>query len=191
MTGNVRHSCVVLAAAGLLALAGCNGDSKDQPRTLPPVTSTPTVSAQPQPTMPPEAKQHTREGAEAFARHFIDVTNHAQQTGDTTGVQTLADKDCGSCAQFISDVHEWYRDGSVRGGVLTITKAHTPPLRSGFTPTSVLEVEVSPVQRLDTEGTPTAPAQPRSSGQIIVDLRWGDAGWQVAEVRRTGGSAPT
>jgi len=162
--GNARRA--LLAAATMLALAGCSEDNSDQPQPLPPFTASPSPSAVPQPTMPAAAKQHTREGVEAYARYFVDVANYAQRTGDTRGVQSLAGPDCATCAQYVADVKEWYRVGSVRGGLLTITRVHTPAFRKGFSPVSLLDVDVSPVEWFDADGSKvgaTEPGTPDSS----------------------------
>jgi len=132
--------------------------------------------------MPAAAKQHTREGAEAFARHFIDVINYAQETGETDAMGSISAPRCESCAQYISDIHEWYSEGSVRGGLLTIKRLQTQPLRPGYSPTSVLDVDVSPVQRFDKAGVKTGAPEPGFSGQMFVSLSWEDGIWRVAEV---------
>jgi hypothetical protein len=188
MTGNVRRCTAALATAGLLALPACSDDKADQPRALPPVTASPTASAPVAPTMPAAAKQHTREGAEAFARHFIDAVNYAQQTGKTGMVRSLSAPRCESCAQYVSDVHDWYRDGSVRGGLLTIKGIRAQPLRPGYSPTAVLDVDVSPVEWFDAKGSKVGATEPGYPGQLFLSLAWEKASWRVAEINVKRGS---
>ncbi len=84
--------------AGVLLLGGC-GEESPKPKPLPKPSESPSASASPTPpAMPAAAKNQSKAGAIAFARHYVDVINYAQSTGDLEALQAVEDKACKSCA---------------------------------------------------------------------------------------------
>lgn len=88
------------ALAVLLMLSACGTDPEPSPT--------------PEPT-PPQApaivSENSEEGAEAFVRHYIAVSNYATVTGDTTELQQLTHSQCEGCSIIIEYIDEIYDAG--------------------------------------------------------------------------------
>lgn len=101
--------------------AGCGGESvsppESSPSVTPVVTPSPTVVKPGPPELPERARSNTKAGAEAFLRHYIDLVNHAQATGETGALAAVDEAGCESCSSAIAAVKALYREGgSARGG---------------------------------------------------------------------------
>ena len=87
---------LIVAVVLALAVAGCGGDPKADPSPTP---STSPVSTSPSaPGMPQAAKENTKAGAIAFARHLVVLVNYSQSTGDVSSLAAVAGEACESCA---------------------------------------------------------------------------------------------
>ena len=108
----------------LLALAGCGGDPKADPSPSPspstsPVSTTPSV-----PAMPDSAKENTKAGAVAFVRHYIELLNHLEATGDEAPLVAVSDPKCRSCVSVVKAANEIYdAGGHVEGGQWLVDEA--------------------------------------------------------------------
>lgn len=118
------HSPRLMAAAGAaavtLVLGGCS-DGEPRPKFAPSDSSSaagsPAASStRPvEPTLPPEAREPTKAGAEAFAVYYWRMTDYAQQTGDVATLRSLGD--CPACRSGIQSIREIYgAGGRVEGG---------------------------------------------------------------------------
>lgn len=125
-----RFTVVVVMVAGLLAgaaLGGCGGsDSTADPSPSPSPTPSPTGLV-----MPAAAKEHTKAGAVAFVKHYVQALNAAMSTGETAAVQRLAAPSCRSCANVVGQIRDIYTHGGhSKGGrwkVLRATAAERQP----------------------------------------------------------------
>ena len=122
----------VPVAGLLLALTACS-HSDSQPRTLPPVTTSPTASAAP--SVPPFPA--TRQGAADFVRLWVETLNRSGKTGDTTALEALSDPSCQSCTGLIALIHAgWSNGGHLEGGEVTLSElvpADTTPTSADVT----------------------------------------------------------
>lgn len=117
---------VVLLAVGVLS--GCGGTTDAGPPPAP--ATTPSASATPPPpAMPDAARQHTKAGAVAFVRHYVDLINHAQATGETQALKAVEDPQCLSCRSVRSHLRALYaRGGSITSGAWQVASApHVSP----------------------------------------------------------------
>jgi len=102
-----RHALAAASLLALLAVAGCSDDPK--PKFAPtPSPSSPTTSATPEPEAWEVKSKH---GAVAFAKHWVDVFNEAQQSGETTDLRSISTDACGSCNGFATQLEDLYGDG--------------------------------------------------------------------------------
>jgi hypothetical protein len=107
------RSITAVAVVGALALAGCNGVGDDPTTTTSSSSSTTTSSASSTTTaspsattsatidpakLPPEATEHTPDGAVRFARYFLERYSEAAYEGDPTLMDGLSSKNCSGCA---------------------------------------------------------------------------------------------
>ena len=118
---------VVGAVVLLLALAGCGGDPKAEPSPTKSVT-TPVSTTPAPPVMPEAAKADTKAGAIAFVKHYIDLINYAQATGDLDVLAGVEDRDCESCANGRDALAKIYDAGGViKGGELSFRFTSAAP----------------------------------------------------------------
>jgi hypothetical protein len=96
-------------ACCVLVLSGCS----DEAARPSPFTPSPSVSVTP--TVDPPAKsaweKHTRAGAEAFARHWIDVFNDATTTGAVGEFEGLSRSSCETCRRYVNYLESVYGPG--------------------------------------------------------------------------------
>jgi hypothetical protein len=97
----------VCAVAASALLSACSGPEPKEPDTAP-SSPTPTATA---PSMPDQAKEDSAEGAAAFVTHYVDVLNHASNTGDTTQLERLSSPDCTGCQSYITLYRDTYEAG--------------------------------------------------------------------------------
>jgi hypothetical protein len=67
--------------------------------------------------MPDTARANTKAGAIAFVRHYIDLINYAQATGDVDPLREAETSECDSCAKVRQSIEQIYRTGgTITGG---------------------------------------------------------------------------
>lgn len=116
--------------SGALALTACEAEPAEptEPSSSAPTSSEPTSAApttEPtgpvEPTLPPEAEQSTKAGAEAFVKYYWEVVNHAQKTGDTGELETITLASCSPCNSGREWIEKIYgRGGTIAGGVASV-----------------------------------------------------------------------
>jgi len=121
----------VVGAALVLLVAGCGGDPKADPSpstsSAPSASSTPTATP---PALPDAAKANTKAGAIAFVRHYIDLVNYAQATGDVDALSTVEDPNCKSCTKGREYLSRIYGSGGhIVGGTWSVR--HVSAKKSG------------------------------------------------------------
>ena len=101
----------VVTALLLMLLVGCSSDPEPKE---PGPSAKPTITA---PTMPPQAKENTHEGAAAFVDHYVKVLNYAAATGDVEELSRLSSPKCDGCQKYIKLYRETYEAGGYfKGG---------------------------------------------------------------------------
>ena len=73
------------------------------------------------PELPDEAKQNTEEGAEAAARHYLDLIVYAWNTGDTQPLEDMSAPTSEFASSYVSDISKRYQNGWTYGSSATIT----------------------------------------------------------------------
>ncbi|WP_413250012.1 DUF6318 family protein [Sinomonas flava] len=131
----LRYALPALLLSGSLLVSGCGGGASAGPSPTEgpsseaatadprptPASSTAPARNVPVPALPEAAKQNTREGFEAFVRHYIDLLDYAYQTGDTKPALAAAASDCTMCNTITGDVTKTYAAGKwIVGGDLTL-----------------------------------------------------------------------
>lgn len=111
-----KHLIVLMLGLGLLSACG-----KEPPAAAPGASPTPAVTPSSTPTaapvLPEEAKANTKAGAIAFVRHYVELINYAQATGDTKALAQVESRTCESCTNGRKYLYDLYsRGGHVEGG---------------------------------------------------------------------------
>jgi hypothetical protein len=126
----VRRWLVLLC--GALLLAGCDGDAVEPA----PFTPSPSATVGSPTASPVKAawEKRTRAGAEAFAKHWIEVFNTSMVSGETEDLRAISLKSCETCSNFARVTEEQYAGGgSVESTGWRVKQAvgHGDGLKSG------------------------------------------------------------
>lgn len=116
----------------VFATAACGGDPSSSPSPSPSVSPSPSPSstAPTPPPLPDAARKDTKAGAVAFVRHYVELINYAQATGDVGSLEKASSQDCDSCAAIAAKARAIYgAGGHVSGGAWRTKPGHT--LRNG------------------------------------------------------------
>lgn len=171
------------ALAAALVLAGCSdGADADGTPSSPAATEpssdpsgTPVVEA---PSLPAEAGEQTEAGAEAFVRHYVDLMNYGQASGDASPLEAVSAPGCGACSGFISTVDDVYAEGgAVEGGEFVIRELSPLPLDYGADYATYAVIDVAPQTILDAGGQATA--SDAYEYRIGLYPSWVDGAWEM------------
>jgi Family of unknown function (DUF6318) len=192
-----RRTIVIAVSAVCLigVLASCSDADSDEPPDsgLPskseassPSPSTPTSEPSPTgptgpsaPKLPAAAKKHTKAGAIAFVRYYLDLLNYAKHTGDSQPLRSYSAEECAACqTEARGWQHLYARGGWARDGELRFEDMR------GMRPTGKREVQVS-IAITRAKGTSRASKGARiktieaQDGNLDFYLRWIDRFWRV------------
>ncbi|WP_104092571.1 DUF6318 family protein, partial [Arthrobacter sp. GMC3] len=128
----------------LLLITGCTSLQAENPPplTTKPTTTTATTSTAtpptpapaytpatadgpaqnvPTPILPEKAKEFSKEGLEAFARHWYTTLGYAFETGDPAPMMAITNPDCKTCNAMKDGVTSGHADGKwIVGGQMTV-----------------------------------------------------------------------
>jgi hypothetical protein len=167
----------IIGFALLLIVAGCGSDPKADPSPSPssPVTSPVSTTPSP-PVMPDAAKANTKAGAIAFVRHYIDLVNYAQATGDVNALEEVEDHGCKSCEHgqtYLSSIYE--AKGHIDGGQWTIRRVTAE--KSGENWAVTVSGDFAPS---DVFTAPSAAPSHASGGPTLTNfVVWHSNDWKV------------
>jgi hypothetical protein len=167
----------VIGFALVLVLAGCGGDPTAEPSPTPSTPVTSPVSTTPTPpAMPDAAKANTKAGAIAFVRHYIELINYAQATGDVEVLSGVEDASCRSCTQGRTYLASIYgAGGHVAGGEWTIR--HASAKSSGENWAVTVTGDFAPS---DVFSAPTAEPSHATGGPTLTNfVVWHSDDWKV------------
>jgi hypothetical protein len=102
-----RHALAAASLLAALAVAGCSDDPEPK---FEPDPSPSASSSSAAPGSEPWEKQ-SQAGAVAFAKHWVDVFNDAQQSGQTADLRGISTEECGSCEGFAGQLEDLYDAG--------------------------------------------------------------------------------
>jgi hypothetical protein len=175
----MRHR-LVIAAALLLALAGCSDDSPEPKASASTTqaTASPTLTGPVAPVLPEAAKAKTQAGAKAFVRYWFEAITFAMKTGETSEVDEVAHADCDSCTNLTRSIRSIYDEGQRNvGGGWNVLLINPAPGNSSPNYRFVVRVD-QPVQRLvDSDGR-TLNRDKKQSFIFLAGATW-DEGWKL------------
>lgn len=204
-----RSGAAALVAGCALTLSGCNSGGSPGPggtsSQVAAETPTPSATAAPTPTpsavykpadasgpaqnvpvpvLPEIAKTETKEGAEAFTKHWFSVLSYAYETGDTALFENIAPNPCEACQKVSKVIRDWHSEGRwLVGGQLSTPIANTTFAKGqNGTYQVAAQVHQEPLSYMRSDGTvartdPQAPDQ----GNLLV-LTYGQGKWSVVEL---------
>ncbi|MEJ5913550.1 DUF6318 family protein, partial [Pseudokineococcus sp. 1T1Z-3] len=157
------------------------------PAPTSPTASEPTPTAEPTqtpPPLPPEAGTGDAVGAEAFIRHFFDVSNYAYRTGDTEPLREISDPECRTCSLTLEDVDLTYQKGNViDGGQVTLTSVlAVDPGPSGRVVARIVILQSDIFERdADGEVIHSDTSQP-GEAYLQMAVQWDGEKWRTLEI---------
>lgn len=184
MIADVTGTRAVIAVVALtLALAGCSDDPEPKvadPTPTPTAPVTTEASGPTPPEMPEAAKGTDAAAAEAFVRHFFNVVNYAQSTGDVNGLKALSEL-CEGCDGGTATIVDAYdQDGEIRGGEGTPRRVEVGFLERKPRPWATVECTVvTTKQTVDLPGTTEDQTYPAGSTDVRLLLEPTSDGWLV------------
>ncbi|MFH5880222.1 DUF6318 family protein [Arthrobacter sp. NA-172] len=200
--GRLRQALTLAAWIALLALAlaGCTGAPAPSASTAPSPTVSPTPSYKqaddkgkaqnvPVPVIPAEAKAHTKEGLQAFMKHWVGLASYAYETGDTNPLFDVTGAGCKTCNDLKVTLEATYgRGGWVSGGTLQFASAESPMIRNQYGQIAgVVQFKQDEIAFRNEDGTIRtkfdADLTPAAKLFLVVER---DGGWELGDV----GNAP-
>lgn len=181
----------------MVLLAGCGGESGSvqppaastsasatpAPSPTGPLTTGPGVlPGEKPPVMPPEAREHTPEGALAFASYFMKALDWSAATNDTYLVQQISDQSCSACQRDIAAAKALLMEGARELGGRTRT-LEAKIVQGTFTIQSDQVVEVvtqdEPVVIARPGAAPSTAVPALARDTSLVFVTWMRDGWRI------------
>ena len=202
-----------IGVAGLLVVVtsvavACGGSGAAQPSPTSPIASAPVrsptaqVSASPiapatggpnvrpgerPPTMPAAAKQHTQEGALAFAGYFYQVFDFSLRTVTTRALRNLSSDTCGSCAGHIKSIDDLRAErGHVRGGRILLRSIKRVTGTADVKADVILlaSVDQEALVEIQANGSSTGSTEPTKATNYLF-LSWQGNAWRMIEISQS------
>jgi len=202
-----RRIFAAAVALSLLSITACTGGGTTPGATAAPESSSPTASpartATPTPTasykpadasgraqnvpvpvLPEAAKAETKEGLEAFARHWYALLTYAYETGDIGPLEAVSGPSCTSCERVKEVVQGWHSDGRwLAGGKLVVEGAQSKFIETGPSEYQVLvQVHQEPLSYYRADKTLDEKTDPSPAVGDIMVATYESGGWKAITV---------
>ncbi len=178
---------------GLCCLvSGCSGG--DPPPSNPTVTTSTsgvaTTTAAPSTTIPPTgapvlpdaARQQSPEGAEAFVRHWFDVSTYAFANLDSAALLALGD--CLTCTALAGTLDEIASRGNrLDGGAADVMSVTSAPITAEATATVNASFVAAEAREISPEGSVVAVVDPGGNAGYVFTLRWTSDTWMADSIQ--------
>jgi hypothetical protein len=184
--------------AAALVVGGCSSGAQGAPGpdvgTPPPSTSSApslspsatdpaTLDAVARERIPKAARAHTPQGAEAFARFYLEQVNKAWMAPDPELIRPYALESCKTCANLVGSA-EWLRDHNSRYDVApTLLGASVVLPESTRDHMLVRVVQAQQASRILDANGDVQRSFPGVRGESEVALNWQSGSWMVQYVK--------
>jgi uncharacterized protein DUF6318 len=199
----MRIGVTGLVAVVTLVAAACGGGAAEHPSTsslasgpvstptarpavspTSPATSGPNVRpGERPPVMPAAARQHTQEGALAFAGYFVRALDWSIATTDPKLLITISDAACLACGSYVEEIRDLrVHGGYIRGGRISLSAAE---INESVSKTGVeYIITINTVQQPDSiMGKSQSPLSQETSTERLKSnllLAWRRGSWVVS-----------
>lgn len=132
--------------------------------------------------MPAAAKEHTQEGAVAFAKYYWNEGGEALKSGDTSLLHDLSSKDCDVCHAYIDSIDADTAKGlhaNINPSQIGASKV-TDETEGKSDQVVTLEVTDRTYRQVNKEGEAVAQAD-AVDYDILIYVDWVDARWSVVD----------
>jgi hypothetical protein len=143
-------------------------------------TTTPATTASV--TIPAAAKERTKTGAEAFARHYYESVGRSYVSGDTSKIEAMARPTCTGCGAFVRAISERKARGEHTDKSSIVVKLVSA--RSGSKDRYVVNVAGNelPVRVLDAENNVVETSKP-GVFTAATEVVWDAGRWHIEDFR--------
>ena len=179
-----RVGTALAAAVALLSVSACTGEepaggdpttSAPSPRATSSPTPTPVA-----PTIPPEATEHSADGAAAFVKYYIAVFNHAEANLEVSDIESLTSPACTSCQRMIRRLRAIRKNGGSSGDPNWSPTITSSQLISGtFIVTADITSSDFPYQETSEAPPGTVKA---TKYELLYELAWRSGGWVIDRI---------
>jgi hypothetical protein len=133
--------------------------------------------------IPTAARAHTPQGAEAFARFYLEQVNEAWMVPDPELIRPYALESCKTCANFVGSA-EWLRDHDSRYDVEPTSLGASVVLpESTADEVKVRVIQAQKASRIVSADGTEVNHYPHVSGQSEVAVAWRSSAWRVQYVK--------
>ena len=134
------------------------------------------------PDLPEEAKENTEKGAEAAARHYLDLIVYAWNSGDTQPLVDMSDPSSNFATGHIANTKEMYTNGWSFGNTATVQEVlrlEAVPTQGGTIPPNTIGVRFRVNANYGTrcKGQSITVDNTEHSSTISLFMTWTDGRW--------------
>ena len=134
------------------------------------------------PELPDEAKENTEKGAEAAARHYLDLIVYAWNSGDTQPLVDMSDPSSNFATSHIANTKEMYTNGWSFGNTATVQEVlrlEAVPTQGGAIPPNTIGVRFRVNANYGTrcKGQSITVDNTEHSSTISLFMTWTDGRW--------------
>ena len=134
------------------------------------------------PELPEEAKENTEKGAEAAARHYLDLIVYAWNSGDTQPLVDMSDPSSNFATGHIANTKEMYTNGWAFGNTATVQEVlrlEAVPAQGGTIPPNTIGVRFRVNANYGTrcKGQSITVDDTEHSSTISLFMTWTDGRW--------------
>ena len=134
------------------------------------------------PELPEEAKENTEKGAEAAARHYLDLIVYAWNSGDTQPLVDMSDPSSNFATSHIANTKEMYTNGWSFGNTATVQEVlrlEAVPTQGGAIPPNTIGVRFRVNANYGTrcKGQSITVDNTEHSSTISLFMTWTDGRW--------------
>lgn len=133
------------------------------------------------PPMPAAAKENTAEGAEAFARWYVETLNHLYQHPKAGVLDKYAGDDCSRCQRFADVVAGFERDGQSTPGAPFKDAGSTSLRVRANTYEATVAIEQQAMTIRGTNGDVVQTMKADADTGLLFNLRF-DRGWVISDL---------
>jgi hypothetical protein len=135
--------------------------------------------------IPKAARAHTPQGAEAFARFYLEQVNQAWMVPDPELIRPYALESCKTCANIVKTA-EWLRQQHYRYNGAPSDIGPSIALPKSSTDRVFIDVSTNQLSRkiIDENGN-TAEKVSFAHSASEIELRWSTDCWQVREIKES------
>ena len=134
------------------------------------------------PELPEEAKENTEKGAEAAARHYLDLIVYAWNSGNTQPLVDMSDPSSNFATSHIANTKEMYTNGWSFGNTATVQEVlrlEAVPTQGGAIPPNTIGVRFRVNANYGTrcKGQSITVDNTEHSSTISLFMTWTDGRW--------------